>query len=232
MSALGKQTHEHLEVRLDGGKTDQLGYLRFLPVGYRERHDPWPLMLFLHGAGERGTDLELVKVNGPPKIVEHQNDFPFVVISPQCCVGDDWRYAWQPEPLIQLIDHALGECRVDPARVYATGISMGGYGAWRLAAAHPDRFAAIAPICGGGDPRRAARLAPVPIWAFHGAKDDIVPLSESEEMVRAVLAAGGDAKLTVYPNAGHDSWTETYENEDLYDWLLSHMLMGRVAGGA
>lgn len=223
MTEFGTQTAHQLAVRTGQGESE-LHYLLFLPVGYEVRHDPWPVLLFLHGAGERGDDLELVKRNGPPKLVETRNDFPFVVISPQCCPGDDWRNAWQAEPLMQLVDHVLAKYRVDPGRVYATGISMGGYGAWRLAAAYPDRFAAIAPICGGGDPQQAERLKHLPIWAFHGARDCVVPLEESEQMIRAVQAAGGDAKLLVYPDGEHDSWTETYDNQDLYDWLLSHSL--------
>ena len=103
-----------------------------------------------------------------------------------------------------------------------TGLSMGGYGTWALASKYPDRFAAIAPICGGGKRFMAYRLKDTPVWAFHGAKDRVVPLEESEEMVNAINARGGSAKLTVYPDAGHDSWTESYDNSELYDWLLEH----------
>ena len=99
---------------------------------------------------------------------------------------------------------------------------MGGFGTWALAAAHPERFAAIAPICGGGDPKQAERLKDLPIWVFHGAKDPTVPLARSEEMVKALKEAGGEPKFTVYPDAGHDSWTETYDNPELYEWFLAH----------
>lgn len=225
MSQPGKQTHESLTVQLPGRADAELRYLLFLPVGYHERHDPWPMMLFLHGAGECGDDLDRVKAHGPPKIVEKENDFDFVVLSPQCCPGRDASYGWEPEPLIQLVDHALKTYRVDSDRVYVTGISMGGYGTWRLAAAYPDRFAAIVPICGGGDVRDAERLKSMPIWTFHGEQDDIVPISETERMVRAIQAADGEPKFTVYPDVGHDSWTVTYETWDVYGWMLSQSLL-------
>jgi predicted peptidase len=112
---------------------------------------------------------------------------------------------------------------IDRTRVYVTGLSMGGYGAWRLAATYPERFAAALPICGGGEPESMAKtLRRVPIWAFHGAKDAVVPLSETEDMVRAVRRAGGDVRLTVYPDVEHNSWAQTYDNPKIYDWLLQH----------
>ena len=111
---------------------------------------------------------------------------------------------------------------IDQDRVYLTGLSMGGYGTWALASKYPDRFAAIAPICGGGTMIMALGLKDMPVWAFHGAKDQVVPLAESERMVETINARGGNAKLTVYPEAGHDSWTKSYDNQELYDWLLSH----------
>ncbi|RKY05749.1 MAG: hypothetical protein DRP66_10235 [Planctomycetota bacterium] len=112
--------------------------------------------------------------------------------------------------------------KVDESRIYLTGLSMGGYGSWSLGCDHPERFAAIAPICGGGEPFFARKLKNTPIWAFHGGKDNTVPLKKSEDMVIAVKKAGGDAKLTVYPQAGHDSWTETYNNPEFYEWFLKH----------
>jgi predicted peptidase len=124
--------------------------------------------------------------------------------------------------LTGLLDEIVENYDVDESRVYLTGLSMGGYGTWSLGATLPDRFAAIAPICGGGEKRMAWRLKEMPIWVFHGAKDSVVPLAQSEEMVEAVKAAGGNPKLTVYPEANHDSWTATYDNPKLYDWFLSH----------
>jgi predicted peptidase len=201
-------------------------YLLFLPEGYSQDKQGWPLILFLHGAGERGSDLRKVKKHGPPKIVEKQKDFPFIVVSPQC-PEDDW-WTDKVEVLINLLDDIVARYNVDTERIYLTGLSMGGYGSWALAAEYPKRFAAVAPICGGGNRIMAFRLKDIPIWAFHGAKDPVVPLKQSEEMVNAIRARGGDAKLTVYPNAGHDSWTETYNNKELYDWFLEHRKASKI----
>src|SRR5262249_54165111 len=154
-----------------------------------------------HGAGERGDDLQLVKKHGPPKLIDEGKDFPFVVISPQSPKERSWR----PHELMALVDEIVARRKIDQDRIYVTGLSMGGFGTWALAAYSPDRFAAIAPICGGGDTSAARRLTKVPVWAFHGAKDAVVPLKRSEDMVEAVKNSGGDARLTVYPDANHDS---------------------------
>jgi predicted peptidase len=194
----------------------KLNYLLFLPEGYDPKGDTaWPLMLFLHGAGESGSDLKLVKVHGPPKIVETKKDFPFILVSPQSP-----QFGWDVEALNVLLDEVMAQHKVDPDRVYLTGLSMGGFGTWALAAAHPERFAAIVPVCGGGEPIFARRLKNVPAWVFHGAKDGAVPLERSEVMVKALKAAGGNVQFTVYPDVGHDSWTQTYNNPELYEWLL------------
>ena len=195
-------------------------YLLFLPEGYGQEQKSWPLMLFLHGAGERGDDLNKVKVHGPPKIVEKRKDFPFIVVSPQC-PEDDW-WTMKTEVLINLLDDIMARYDVDPERIYLTGLSMGGYGSWALASEYPDRFAAVVPICGGGNRIMSIVLKDMPIWAFHGAKDNVVPVEESKDLVEAINARGGNAKLTIYPDANHDSWTETYNNQELYDWLLEH----------
>lgn len=193
-------------------------YLLHLPAGYEnQKRKRWPLVLFLHGAGERGADLELVKTHGPPKLVAAGQQFPFILVSPQCR-DDEW---WDVETLTALLDTLARQYRVDPKRIYVTGLSMGGYGAWALALAYPDRFAAIVPICGGGRTLLAKKIARLPIWAFHGAQDDTVPLEQSKRMIAALRRAGNkQARLTIYPDAGHDSWTETYANPALYRWLL------------
>jgi len=191
-------------------------YLLFRPKDYDKISQKWPLILFLHGAGESGDDLSRVKKNGLPKIVETK-DLPFVIVSPQSP-----RMGWNAEALNALLDEVMKDNRIDPDRVYLTGLSMGGYGTWALASAHPERFAAIAPICGGGDSKQAGRLKGLPTWVFHGAKDPTVPLARSEDMVKAIKEAGGKPKFTVYPEAGHDSWSETYDNPELYEWFLKH----------
>ncbi len=207
----------------DVQKHVRLRYLVYLPRGYDDGERTWPFILFLHGAGERGEDIEIIKRTGLTEVLERRDDLPFVVVAPQCPT-DGW---WDPDELLALLDHALEAYRVDRECVYLTGLSMGGFGTWRLASQRPELFAAIAPICGGGNPALAHRLREVPIWAFHGAKDEVVPLERSQEMVDAVNEAGGHAKLTVYPDAGHDSWTPTYNNPELYTWLLEHSLADR-----
>ncbi|MCP4512810.1 MAG: phospholipase [Fuerstiella sp.] len=207
---------EQTAQRLDVNVGVQLNYLLALPKDYTQQKS-WPLVLFLHGAGERGDELKLVKKHGPPKLIDNGKAFPFIVVSPQC-PKDVW---WEPIELTALLDEIIKNNNIDEDRIYLTGLSMGGFGTWRLAAHSPDRFAAIAPICGGGEPYWARRFPHLPTWAFHGAKDRVVPLERSQEMIDAVKKNGGLPKLTVYPEAGHDSWTETYNNPQLYEWLLA-----------
>jgi predicted peptidase len=206
-------------VKMQRKVTLEMEYLLALPKDYdKDTTKAWPLMVFLHGAGERGSDINKVKVHGPAKLVEQGKDFPFLIVSPQCPEGQWWNN--RVETVMALIDEIAEKYRVDPKRIYLTGLSMGGYGTWSIATTFPDRFAAIVPICGGGQPYQAGNLKKIPIWAFHGGKDPVVPVAESERMVEAVKKAGGNAKLTIYPEAQHDSWTETYNNPALYEWLL------------
>ncbi|MBE7560195.1 prolyl oligopeptidase family serine peptidase [bacterium] len=200
-----------------GAAGQPLHYLLYLPPDYARSRARWPLVLFLHGAGERGANLERLKVHGPPRLVAQGKDFPFILVSPQCPAGR----RWQSAPLIKLLDHIQAQYRVDPDRVYVTGLSMGGYGTWLLASEHPERFAAAAPICGRASPEGAPRLKHLPLWVFHGARDNLVPITYSEQMVEALRALGADVRFTVYPEAGHDSWTETYDNPEFWDWLLA-----------
>jgi predicted peptidase len=217
-------------------------YLRSLPAGYEQYGAKWPLLLFLHGAGERGTDVALVAKHGPPKLLAGGAGVTaaeqaaarvlrdqFIVVSPQCPAGE----VWDDDALLALLDKVLAELRVDRTRVYLSGLSMGGYGTWSLALKHPERFAAAVPVCGGGrlleilisrGMRREA-LQRLPVWAFHGAQDPTVPPAESERMIDALRRIGAkEVQLTVYPEARHDSWTETYANVEVYTWLLRHAL--------
>ena len=207
--------HFHNTVTLDV----KLDYLLYLPPGYETRSD-WPVILFLHGYGERGSDLEKVKLHGLPKNIAAGQDYPFVVISPQC--PDTTVWPEQVEALNSLVGHILETYAVDPQRVYLTGLSMGGYGTWHLASRYPKRFAAIAPICGGGDWWMPPRLKDLPAWVFHGDADQVVVLAESQVMVDRLTELGADITFTVYPGVEHNSWTETYNNPDLYTWFLSH----------
>ncbi len=200
----------------------KLNYLLYLPADY-DKQAQWPLMLFLHGAGERGDDLALVKRHGPPKLIDQGKSFPFIVVSPQCAKDRFW--SSQMLELTALLDEIVAKYKVDRDRISVTGLSMGGFGTWSLAAYTPDRFAAIVPICGGGEVLSTRVLTHLPVWAFHGAKDPAVPLERSVQMIDALKKRHGDARLTVYPNALHDSWTATYENPELYEWLLKQRRM-------
>ena len=194
----------------------ELSYWQYLPENYDEQ-DKWPLMIFLHGSGERGDDLEIVKKHGPPKLISEGKSFPCIVVSPQC--GDFHR--WEVTVLNGWLDHLLKTLKVDPDRVYLTGLSMGGYGTWEWASRYPDRFAAIAPICGSGDEDAAERIAGIPTWVIHGVRDEAVPFRSSAVMVGALQAAGANPKFTIYPDGKHDVWTETYEKDEFYDWLFA-----------
>ncbi len=242
-------------------KTVGYQYLLSLPTGYDAKADKvWPMILFLHGSGERGTDPWKVAMHGPPKML--RGNIPvapatgpatkapvtpaetpeararreaatkalaenFIVVSPQCPAG----VSWDDEAVGALLDEIAVKHKVDAKRVYLTGLSMGGFGTWSYAMKNPERFAAIVPICGGGEPgtvRRTARtkkaeLISLPVWVFHGAKDPTVALDESQQMVDALKKAGAtNVQFTIYPEAKHNSWTETYNNPELYAWLLKH----------
>jgi len=222
------QTQTVKEFEFHKTQSASVKYLLFLPRGYDAAAEKrWPLILFLHGAGERGDDVWKVATHGPPKNVAQDPDFPFIVVSPQC-PNDE---VWSNDILLSLLDDVMRSLKADSNRVYLTGLSMGGYGTWSLGLRHPEKFAAIVPICGGGElitvllakDEKARAMKSLGVWAFHGGKDPIVPLEESQRMVDILKKVGAsDVKLTVYPDTGHDSWVEAYKNPELYQWLLSH----------
>ncbi len=218
-----------LSIQRDLARHVRMPYLQYLPDGHgKDPGKKWPLILFLHGAGERGENIELVKVHGIPRVVEERR-LPFVAISPQC-PENYWWSDFLPV-LDNLITQAIDTLSVDPRRVYLTGLSMGGFGTWHMAVEYPQRFAAIAPICGGvawmyGVHDRIGTIAHLPTWVFHGAKDRVVPVKESRMLVRLLKKCKGNVRFTVYPEADHDSWTETYNNPALYDWFLSNARAG------
>jgi pimeloyl-ACP methyl ester carboxylesterase len=195
----------------------QYKYLIDLPTvspNYKDKY--YPLVLFLHGSGESGEILEQVRTHGPPKLAAHGKHFPFILVSPQCPAGE-W---WSAPQLRDLLDEVMAKYPVNPDRICVTGLSMGAYGTWELAAEFPDRFAAIVPICGAGSPQDAPRLKNIPAWIFHGEQDPVVPFQRSVEMAEALKKAGGVVKFTPDPKAGHDSWTAAYNDPELYEWLL------------
>jgi predicted esterase len=205
----------------------EMKHLLFLPRGYVSDGRRWPLIVYLHGGSMRGTDPERLRRMGLPAVVEKDPDFPFIVLSPLLPERQLWT---DTDALIALLDDVVRRHRIDPDRVYLTGHSVGGNGAWYLAYRHPDRFAAIAPMAGPAIPWWATRLKDVPVWAFHGDRDEIVPPRESREMVDALRAEGGDARLTVLEGRDHFI-LDAYENRELYAWLLRHTLASRRAAG-
>lgn len=225
----GKPGEQSAEM-YSAGET-KLGYLLYLPADYgKDDTKKWPVILFLHGSGEAGdgtTQLNKVKQHGPPKLIGQKKEFAFIVVSPQNPIADKTKpgpRGWDPKALKGLLDEVLAKHKqADAKRLYLTGLSMGGFGSWSMAAAYPDTFAAIAPICGGGDPASANKIKDLPIWVFHGEKDPTVKIERSVAMVDALKAAGAkDVQFTRYPEAGHDSWTATYNDPKLYEWFLSH----------
>ena len=225
----GSQTAQHFSVTQT--RTLSADYLLYLPAGYETNSGRrWPLIFFLHGAGERGSDVWMVAKHGPPKVDTRMTNFPFIVVSPQCPDGK----IWSNDLLLALLDDVEKQYAVDLHRVYLTGLSMGGYGAWSLGLSYPERFAAMAPLAGGGEyitpyltavaggPRREALLS-LPIWAFHGGQDPVVPTDESRRMTGIMKMLGDrDVKLTIYPEAQHDCWTQTYDSPEIFDWFLQH----------
>jgi predicted peptidase len=214
--APGVQVGQRLE--LDGGRS--IPYLIYLPEEYASRPGKWPLMLFLHGRGESHGSLDLVKKWGPPRLIASGVHQPYIVVSPQCPSDESWGQPGQQALLVALLDHLQASYRIDAQRVVLTGLSMGGYGSWRLAADHPERFAAVIPICGGGSPDDAGRLKDLPIWVFHGTEDSAVPLARSVEMVEAIRGAGGSRiRFTTLEHVGHNCWESAYATPELYQWV-------------
>ena len=198
-----------------------LNYIKYLPNSFSEdisKH--WPLIIFLHGVGERGSDINIVKRNGLPKTIEEGMKLPFIVIAPQCPPGS----TWQTNELNKVLDDVLEKYPIDLTRIYLTGLSMGGFGTWKYAIEYPEIFAAIAPICGGGSIYNAHTIRKIPTWIFHGKKDKVIPVEKSIEMYEELKKHKANVKITIYPEAEHDSWTETYNNPELYEWFLKHSL--------
>lgn len=198
------------------------------------------LILFLHGAGERGDDNKAQLTHGIPDLLTwlKSNDQSAVVVAPQCNRGVWWAdlegdfrspkggsLADKPSAMMtmvfEVVDQLAKAHKVDPKRIYVTGLSMGGFGSFGAVARRPDFFAAAMPVCGGGDPSTAKAMKDVPFWVFHGAADRVVPLRASAVMVDALKDAGAEVKFKEYPGVGHDSWSATYRNPEVWKWLFS-----------
>lgn len=205
-----------------------LPYRVYFPDDFAPDRTPgFPLLVFLHGAGERGDDLNAIAATGLPRHLENGDlKLPFVTLCPQCA-RESW---WDRYALAALLDDAIARCNVDPRRVYLTGLSMGGKGIWELADLVTEKLAAIVPICAPYTFVDFRKLRALPMWVFHGVMDSIIPVAESARMVRMLRAAGCDVRFTTYPDADHDSWTETYTNPALYEWLLAQRRSGPDSG--
>jgi predicted peptidase len=212
----GKQVEQSLATS-DGGS---MPYLLYLPENYSATSDKVPVILFLHGRGESYGPLSLVAKWGPPCRLAAGEQMHYLVVSPQCPQESSWDRADQQTRLLELLAHIKKTHHVDEDRIYLTGMSMGGYGSWRLAVDHPEMFAAMAPVCGGGNPADASKLTKLPIWAWHGTDDPSVPFAQSVEMVETIKAAGGTrVRFTSLEYIGHFSWQAAYASNDLYAWL-------------
>ena len=195
-----------------------LPYLLHVPDGAAPAGG-WPLVLFLHGSGERGHDPEMLRLQGLPKRLDDGLAFPALVLSPQCPEGDVWPQHFPA--LLHLIDTVAARYGADLDRVVATGLSLGGAGTVHLVAAHPERFAALAPICGPWTWYYAnAAMARLPLWVFHGSADQVVSVADSRRLVARVRELGGAPRYTEYPGIGHDAWTPAYADPEVLDWLL------------
>ncbi|MBN1942837.1 MAG: prolyl oligopeptidase family serine peptidase [Phycisphaerae bacterium] len=197
-------------------------YLLYLPETYGRDKQPLPLILFLHGSGERGKNPNIIAKFGPPKTALKQKGFPFIVLAPQCPANKWWTDADVSDMVMALLDKVCKEYLVDTDRIYLTGMSMGGFGAWDLAQKYPERWAALAVVCGGGNPYLQMRLKHLPTRVFHGAKDRNVPLFMAQQMVGTLRQVGGQVDLKVYPDLAHNVWDVTYDDPKLYEWFLSH----------
>ena len=196
---------------------ERMEYLVNYPAGYEEGKR-YPVVLFLHGAGTRGEDIGVLERNFFLKMTQKYEEFSFITVAPHCKKGTWFDYF---ETLKRFTQTVAAAPYTDPERLYLVGNSMGGYGTWQLAMSMPEYFAAIIPVCGGGMYWNAGQLVNVPVWAFHGEIDNVVNADESRRMVNAINGKGGNAKLTLYPDTKHDSWTPTFQNREVFAWLFA-----------
>ena len=207
--------------------TDVRGYraLVLVPVDTSEAvNGKYPTIVFLHGIGERGSDLNLLRRNGFPRNLEGDQQFPFIFIMPQCPSSTEWYYtnADNVTAMRTFLDDLIIRFSIDTNRIYITGLSMGGIGSWYFAITLPTRFAALVPVAFRGDGWSPCPAKDIPVWAFHGVLDGVIPFSKAQQLVDQFTACGGSVRFTVYPSGGHDAstWTVTYNNPDVYDWML------------
>ncbi|HNX27592.1 MAG TPA: prolyl oligopeptidase family serine peptidase [Phycisphaerae bacterium] len=215
----GYSTHKFAEVK---SLKLNSNYLLFLPEDYGKPDKKFPVILFLHGSGERGCNPEKLKEFGPFTQAAKESSFPFIVIGPVCPAGRWWSDAEVSLSVMALLEKICKDYAVDRDRIYLTGLSMGGFGTWSLAEQYPNVFAAIAPVSGGGNPYRANEIKHIPTMIFHGKNDRNVPVWQAQQMAMSLTQAGGDAKLLIYPNIGHNIWGLVYSRPQLYSWFMEH----------
>ena len=208
-----------MEIFMNIHNFEGMEYLIRYPESYKSG-DKCPVILFLHGAGSRTADINVLVNNPFHTLTEQHKNFPFITVAPHCVGENTWFDYF--ERLKNFVRHIALSDFTDPERLYCMGTSMGGYGTWQLAMSMPEYFAAIVPICGGGMYWNSHRLVNIPVWAFHGKKDTVVCPEESEKLVERINLCGGSAKLTFYPERDHDAWTDTYSNPEVFKWLLEH----------
>ena len=199
-----------------------LKYHIYFPNNYHDSDAKFPLVLFLHGAGERGDDLRLVEKHGIPKMINNGINFPFITVAPQCPKFQYWSEPVNVKTLLLLVEEIIKKNKVDIERIYATGLSMGGYGTLAIAKERPDLFSAIIPVCGGLDTTDIERLKDIPIWLFHGAEDKVVPVENSELIYDLLKPINPEIKITIYKGINHNSWEMTYNNQNIYEWMLKY----------
>ena len=218
------QPGKQVEMKLELGEGESIDYLLYLPYDY-EPGKEFPFMLFLHGRGESNGPLSILKTWGPPRLIEQGKKFPHIIASPQCPKETRWEQSVEQTRLDLLLRHLLEKWPINEGRMYLTGLSLGGHGSWTLAARHPDMFAAVAPLCGRGNPVDGEKLVDVPIWAWHGLADTVVPPSGTEDMVKAIKAAGGtQIRYTSLEGVGHNGWSAAYSTPQLFQWMNRHSL--------
>lgn len=208
-----------LDASVETVTKEEYQYYLYFPENYDAKKDEtFPLLLFLHGGGESGGDLEEIKTNGPPKLIAKGKQFPFLILAPQHPDPKKW---WNTRALVQLLDTVVANNRVDKDRIYLTGLSRGGGAAWELAVHYPEKFAAMAVVCGMAPVPYASWINKnMPIWVFHGTEDNSIPISESEEMVKKLKNMGYDIQFTKYEGVGHNSWERAYTTDELYEWFI------------
>jgi predicted peptidase len=233
---LQAQTTELFDKLLYTSEKDTLPYRLLKPVN-PDALELFPLVIFLHGKGERGSDNEaqIKHISNLALDPKYRGKYPCYILAPQCSKTELWAEhnkdgtvkTAPTDPMrltIELIDKICKDFPIDKNRIYVTGLSMGGYGTWDLLARYPDKFAAAVPVCGGGDEKTASKIRHIPVWAFHGAKDNVVSPRNSRKMVKALQDAGGNPGYTEYPDIGHDSWVQAYQEPHLLPWLFKQKL--------